>query len=110
MNDNNRDNKVKIDESANSCDEVSARNAVDNERTKPQNVDNRRSILRQTSENTRSSLSINTSRKQKHGPRSASLVRKSLVTWANSVMNKRHSALSTDSSEPKSQRFSFWTR
>jgi hypothetical protein len=109
MNENNRD-KVKIDESANSCDEVSARNVIDSERNTPQNADSRRSIFRQPSENTRSSLSINNSGKQNRGARSATVVRQSIVTWANSVMNKKHSALSIDSSEPKSQRSSFWTR
>ena len=105
----NRD-KVKIDESAISCHEVSAHNAIDNERKTTQNSDIRRSILRQPSENTRSSLSVNNSGKPNHWARNASVVRQSIVTWANSVMKKNNSTLSIDSSEPKSRRSSFWTR
>lgn len=40
----------------------------------------------------------------------SSQTRHSFLTWASSVMKKNNSALSTDSSETKSQHSSFWTR
>jgi hypothetical protein len=95
----------------NGCDQVRRDTANDIDEFDKQDLDRTRSILRQPSGKTRSSTSGKSGERNSSSKRT-SLIKQSVVTWANNVMSKRRSSVlsNTDDSERKSRRDSFWTR
>jgi hypothetical protein len=104
-------NKLNTVTDCNSSDQVRRGTSNDIDENDKQDLDRRRSILRQTSGKSRSSISGKIDGQNSSSNRT-SVMKQSFVTWAKNVMSMRRSSVlsSADDSEPNRRRSSFWTR